>query len=171
MGPMPQGINARVVHLHTVHVLVFRQTGAEETTQQREGRKTKDSNGEGLPGMSHIIALETHSGFASTVIPDQCSILDANETCTLRPVRFRCPYYLGATQIAKPASNGVYEDIEALCLSRFLNAIPIHDPSWRSGLTSITTRLVPLPSSASPFNNSLRFMKVMRRLGSNMGLH
>lgn len=33
----------------------------------------KDFNGEGLPGTtrgSHIIALETHSGFATTVFPD-----------------------------------------------------------------------------------------------------
>jgi hypothetical protein len=78
------------------HVLLFRQTGLEETVQQREQRKEKGSSGKKLLQAtrgSHTIALETPSTFASTVIPDQYLVLYANETYTLQPVRLRCSHF------------------------------------------------------------------------------
>ena len=79
------------------HVLLSRQTGPKETPQQREQRKEKGSSGEKLLEATrggHIIAPETRSTFAWTVIPDQYLVLYANETYTLQPVRFqfRCSH-------------------------------------------------------------------------------
>ena len=75
------------------HVLVFRQTGPEESLQQRKQRKQNGSRGEKLLEAtrgSHTIALETHSAFTSTVISDQYLVLHANEMYTLQLVRSRC---------------------------------------------------------------------------------